>query len=147
VLFRSLALKETYWIEKLSATDSRIGYNITKGGIGGDTFTLNPNREQSREKNRINSTGRKHTEETKEKIRKAKEGIPFSEQHKSNLKENHKGFSGHNQSEEAKERARLLRLGQPFPKVYQCPTCDKKCSNTFNLERHYNKCKNLIKKI
>jgi hypothetical protein len=31
--------------------------NLTKGGLGGDTFTNNPNKEEIREKHRLNATG------------------------------------------------------------------------------------------
>lgn len=31
--------KEIYWIDKLKSTDPAIGYNIAKGGEGGDTFS------------------------------------------------------------------------------------------------------------
>lgn len=34
--------KEKYWIKELNSTDKRIGYNIAKGGTGGDTFTNQP---------------------------------------------------------------------------------------------------------
>jgi hypothetical protein len=60
--------REIYWIKKLKATVRGIGYNLTKGGTGGDTFTNNPNKESTREKLRKISTGKKHTEEAKKKI-------------------------------------------------------------------------------
>ncbi len=31
--------KEVFWIDKLNSTDKKIGYNITIGGEGGDTFS------------------------------------------------------------------------------------------------------------
>lgn len=45
------------------------GYNLTRGGDGGDTLTNNPNREIAREKNRVarkgdrNAKGTRHTKE------------------------------------------------------------------------------------
>jgi len=34
---------EIYWIEKLNARDRNVGYNLAKGGQGGDTLTNHPN--------------------------------------------------------------------------------------------------------
>lgn len=42
---KELNNKEIYWIEKLKATDNSIGYNITKGGTGGNTLSNHPDRE------------------------------------------------------------------------------------------------------
>lgn len=36
---RELDEREKYWIKQLNSTDRRCGYNIAKGGTGGDTFT------------------------------------------------------------------------------------------------------------
>jgi len=40
-----LAEKEKYWISFYNSTDKEIGYNISKGGDGGDTISNNPNRD------------------------------------------------------------------------------------------------------
>jgi hypothetical protein len=48
-----LAEQEKYWIAKFNATDRKVGYNITDGGFGGDTFTNNPNKEIIRERHKI----------------------------------------------------------------------------------------------
>jgi len=71
--------KEKYWIQYLNSTDLTIGYNIGKGGNGGDLFTNNPNKEEIRlkysklgEKNGM--FRRSHTEESKKKISKHKKG-------------------------------------------------------------------------
>jgi hypothetical protein len=42
--------REEYWIEKLKSRDKLIGYNIAKGGIGGDLITNNPNFENIKKK-------------------------------------------------------------------------------------------------
>jgi len=72
--------KEKYWIKYFNSTDLIIGYNIGKGGDGGDLFTNNPNKEEIRikyskpaEKNGM--FGRSHTEESKKKISKNRKGI------------------------------------------------------------------------
>ena len=41
-----LSQREIYWIEYYKSNDREIGYNLTKGGEGGDTTTNNPNREE-----------------------------------------------------------------------------------------------------
>jgi group I intron endonuclease len=48
-----LDIQEQYWIQKLNARDSELGYNKAPGGTGGDTgyrFVDNPNKEQIRKK-------------------------------------------------------------------------------------------------
>ena len=42
--------RETFWISELRVTAPEIGYNITKGGEGGDTFRNNPNQDEIRKK-------------------------------------------------------------------------------------------------
>jgi len=37
--------RECYWIDHYDSTNWDIGYNITKGGTGGDTTSLHPNKE------------------------------------------------------------------------------------------------------
>jgi GIY-YIG catalytic domain. len=41
--------REMFWINEFNSTNKNIGYNITSGGNGGDTFTNNPNKEKIRE--------------------------------------------------------------------------------------------------
>lgn len=38
-----LCLKEKYWIDHFNSNNLKIGYNISKGGDGGDTLSNNPN--------------------------------------------------------------------------------------------------------
>lgn len=42
--------REIYWINKLNSTDINVGYNLTFGGTGGDTFTKNQNKNNTRRK-------------------------------------------------------------------------------------------------
>lgn len=70
---------EMHWIEQFKVW----GFNLTNGTIGGDGCDW---------------TGKKHTKETKEKIRKAKTGVPswnkgiaHSNEHKNNLSKAHAG--------------------------------------------------------
>lgn len=69
--------KEIYWIEKFNSRDRKIGYNITKGGNGGDTKTGNPNLEEIKRK--------------MSKSFKGKKGIIFSEESKKKISEGNKG--------------------------------------------------------
>jgi group I intron endonuclease len=68
---------EIYYIWEFDSTNLNIGYNLTKGGDGGDTFTNNPNKEKIllkvkkwRDENYIPFKNCKHSEITKNKMRK-----------------------------------------------------------------------------
>lgn len=45
-----LSKKEIYWIEQYNSIDRKIGYNISKGGDGGDTLSNHPELDLIREK-------------------------------------------------------------------------------------------------
>jgi group I intron endonuclease len=42
---KTLSEREIYWISYFNSNNRLIGYNLTKGGDGGDTITNNPNKE------------------------------------------------------------------------------------------------------
>jgi hypothetical protein len=70
-----LNAKEIYWIEKLNSTEQKIGYNIAKGGTGGNTLDNHPDKlkilKKARESlNKIQKTDeyRKKTSENFKKI-------------------------------------------------------------------------------
>lgn len=69
--YDELKEKEKYWIKQYNSIDRSIGYNLTEGGDG--TF------------------GRKHSEETKEKIRQKALGRKASEEAKRKMSESRKG--------------------------------------------------------
>jgi hypothetical protein len=48
--YDELSQKEIYWIEKYNSTDRNIGYNISKGGDGGNVFKNHPDIELIKEK-------------------------------------------------------------------------------------------------
>jgi len=48
--YDNLSEKEIYWIEKYNSTDRNIGYNISKGGDGGNVFLNHPNLDMIKEK-------------------------------------------------------------------------------------------------
>lgn len=83
--------RESYYIELFNSTDKNIGYNICKHSS--------------------DNTGRKLSEETKEKMRKAHLGKVFSEEHRKNISKHRKGAKA---SEEAKRNMSLARLGVPI---------------------------------
>ena len=63
--------KEKYWIEKLDATNPKVGYNISHGGDGGNIVQCLSEADQLKRSENISNKlkGHKHSEETKEKIR------------------------------------------------------------------------------
>lgn len=76
--------KEIFWIEKLQSTNYKIGYNVTKGGDGGDTFTNNPKAESLRKQfseqikgNKNPNFGKHHSEKRKQQIRDANIGLIY----------------------------------------------------------------------
>ena len=48
--YEDLSIKEKYWINHFDSTNLDIGYNITKGGDGGDTLSKHPNLVSIKEK-------------------------------------------------------------------------------------------------
>jgi len=127
--------REIYWINILNARERGVGYNITKGGLGGDTFTGNPNSEEIRKKRSNSNKGKKgvvHTEEAKRKISEGNKGKEISIDVRERtsvtmkklmnseagmiLKENlSKKLTGINRSEETKEKIRLSKMGDKNP--------------------------------
>lgn len=77
---KELNEREIYWINKLDSINPSIGYNITKGGTGGDIFSqLSENKRNEIREKLSNRKGWHHTDESK-KI--------MSEKRKQYLKEN-----------------------------------------------------------
>jgi group I intron endonuclease len=76
-----LDLREIFWIEKLNSIDKKIGYNIAKGGAGGDTisgksdneifrkFLSERNKKFYKDKSNHPMFGKKQTAESNEKRR------------------------------------------------------------------------------
>lgn len=67
-----LCEKEKFWIKYYNSTNLEIGYNISEGGDGGDTFTNNPK-----------------LPEIKQKISDSMKKRIFTEKHRTNLSKNH----------------------------------------------------------
>lgn len=71
-----LCTKEKYWINHYNSTNLNLGYNISKGGDGGDTITNNPNLESIKVKISSFRKGRKYEDFlTKEKALEYKEKL------------------------------------------------------------------------
>ena len=71
--------REIFWIDKLKSSDSEFGYNLTLGGEGGkpNAVTL--------EKIRKASTGRKHSQYTKDLISNINRGTKRTEEEKNKI--------------------------------------------------------------
>lgn len=111
--YDELKEKEKYWIKQYNSTDKSIGYNLTEGGDG--TF------------------GRKHSEDTKEKIRQKALGRKVSEETKKKMSETRLGKCSD------KQREHLLKLTvEQSKKIYQYDT-------DFNLIGEYNSIKEASK--
>jgi hypothetical protein len=68
-----LSNKEIYWIDQYNSTDRKVGYNISKGGDGGDTLSNHPDLDLIREKISKNSPKKGKTYEEAFGEEKAKE--------------------------------------------------------------------------
>lgn len=113
---------EKYWISYFNSKNNKYGYNLTDGGEGCVGRKIS---DKTREKMRIAATGRKHTEKTKELLRKINldkipvnieqlktihTGVPLSEEHKRKISEAKKGvpFSEEHKKNMSKSHKGLL---------------------------------------
>ena len=118
---KELNEKEIYWIEKLGATKRNVGYNIAKGGMGGDTLSCIPTN-RKREIFRKISAARKETIANNPEleilrgnhISESKRGCIFSESHKKNLSVSHIGQSAWNKGKKCSilSEAKKIRINK-----------------------------------
>lgn len=86
---KHMSIREKYWIKYFNSTGRLIGYNLTAGGEGGDTFSLRPLKEQEQTRKALSKSSKhwgninrqKHSENTKrlwqteEYSKKVKDGV------------------------------------------------------------------------
>lgn len=159
-----LNIREVFWIKEYNSLDPEVGYNITSGGTGGNTYKNNPNYPNILE----NLKKRRHTEETKKKISEnnwqtknngARSGSKWSEEHRKKMESRWKEIGGpmknkshtletklkisetkkgKSLSEETKEKMRGKR--NKMSKV-SCPYCKKEGGISPMKKWHFENCK------
>jgi len=92
----NLCIKEKYWIKNFNSTNLKIGYNISKGGDGGDTLSNHPDLDLIKEKISNGSIvkgrtyeqafGEKKAKEYKDKLKEKLNLLILSEKAKQNSK-------------------------------------------------------------
>lgn len=83
--------KEIELIAKYQSNNPKYGYNRTSGGDGTCNFShKNPHSEEWKRKISIANTGKKRTDEAKQKMRNAKLGTHWSEERKENYSKSQK---------------------------------------------------------
>lgn len=122
--------RECYWIDFYNSTNRDIGYNLTKGGTGGDTTSLHPNKSEIIEK-RTEGLKEWHKNMSLEEKEVWKQSI--RENRKGNFREGTKqtpetiakrvaSFKSKSRSEEWRnnhKEAMAKKQGQPFPGKYK----------------------------
>jgi len=104
--------REIYWIEFYDSTNRNVGYNITKGGGGGDTFTNNPDKEIIRNKFKENSGNRK--------------GVSLSEETRQRISEGRKGKNTGKRPKEVGEKISAKMKGKVFSEDHKKHLSDKR---------------------
>ncbi len=126
--FKSLCLKEIFWIDALDARNPKVGYNIHPGGKGSESGENNPIHgmrcsEETKKKMSIAHTGKKLSDETKRKIGKSNAivliGKRLSAEHKKKIGmsicgEKHPLYGTH-RSDKTKEKIRQKAIGENNP--------------------------------
>lgn len=124
--------RECYWIERCDSTNWDIGYNITKGGTGGDTTSHHPDKEAliQKRKDGLRDWHQRMSIEEKQAwiqgIRESRTGnFRTGRKHKpetiAKIKESNK-LAAQNRSEETiknHQDAMAKRRGKPFPGKYK----------------------------
>lgn len=127
-----LDLSEIYWIAYYNSTNREIGYNIAKGGTGGDTISKHPDKNLISKKISKSNKGRKPwntgtkgkiiwTEESKRKNRESNLGKRLSEEAKKKIsiakKKWWKNLSPEEREYESKRRSEKMKGRKMPPKT------------------------------
>jgi hypothetical protein len=128
--------QERYWIEKLDARNRKIGYNVSKGGDGGNIVGLLPNKEEVYKKISKAVSGKKRPN-TSAKMK----GRVFSESHKEKLRVKRPYHSeimkGRKKSDEVRQK---FKDGWKKVKNVICPHCGVEGRGASMKNRHFDNC-------
>lgn len=100
---------EQFYIKKYSTTDDKFGYNLTYGGQLNHKVS-----QETKDKMKKSRQGYKHSEETKQKISKAHKGKPKAPEHKKHLSESRKGIKiSKDKTHHFTEKEKILKRNNP----------------------------------
>jgi group I intron endonuclease len=103
--------REIYYISSFNSHYN--GYNLTNGGDGCNGMVLSEHTKLLIGlKNKINMTGKKHSNKTKDKMSKVHKGYIKTDEHRKHLSES---LTGIIRSEETKEKCRIANQGDKQP--------------------------------
>ena len=143
--------REMYWISYYNTTDREYGYNMTDGGVGGNTWHLNSNKEAIGKKLSMSNTGKKRSKEFCERMSRIasnrimtdaeKEKISVTRKHriasgeiiiKNDIGEYSRGkygkdsqLYGFRHSDISKEKISKARTGKNYEEIFDEVTCVK----------------------
>lgn len=83
--------REIYWISFYNSTDADIGYNMTFGGDGGDTFSCVSKEEQNIRRQKISKANKNPSAETRLKMSRAQKGRTISIETRLKMSKSRKG--------------------------------------------------------
>jgi group I intron endonuclease len=111
---------EEFYIEKYKTFED--GYNLTKGGDGGGNWVHKKTKEELERISKKKSEklrGREFSDETREKMSKAKKGVPLAKEHAEKIKKSQSGenhpWCGRKHKEETKNKIRNSKKGKKNP--------------------------------
>lgn len=126
-LNRKICELEIYYIKKYNTYKN--GYNMTTGGEGTCGIIITEKHKKAiAEKNRINMTGRKHSEETKKKMSESHKGYIKTEEHRKHLSE---ALKGKTVSEETR-----IKIRNQCNK-YKYSSCKNKKEDILNIKKDF----------
>lgn len=120
--YNELSSKEKFWIDYYDSTDLNKGYNISKGGDGGDTISNNPERQviiekiSNKMKNRVFSESHRKSLSLNHGSSKLKKGKSYEE-----IYGNEKALEIRNKLKlsRTKYKTEKERLGEEYDRVIQ----------------------------